>query len=296
MRHPGQPWLQITLSHNAPEQMEALLEAAGAVAITLRDGGDEALIEPEPGASPLWQNTEIIGLFPEHTDAQSVINEVQTGLELAEPIKWHAELIEDRDWVRAWLDDYRPMRFGENLWVCPKHETVHAENAIVLQLDPGMAFGTGSHASTALCLEWLDANPPRGHLVIDYGCGSGILAIAAALLGARYAYAVDIDPQALVATQDNAAYNQIDSCVETRDAQDLTPNKADLVLANILAGPLIELAPELSQLVRPGGTLVMAGLLEQQAASVQSAYINQFEFEPARSRDGWSCLVARRYA
>ncbi len=295
MRHPGQPWLQITVSHTAPERVEAMFETLGALAITLRDGGDEALIEPEPGASPLWRQTDVIGLFPAQSDPQQLMRKVITGLELAQAPAWQAELIEDRDWVRAWLEDYRPMRFGENLWVCPKHETVHAENAIVLKLDPGLAFGTGAHASTALCLEWLDAHPPTGQCVIDYGCGSGILGIAAALLGARAVAAVDIDPQALIATRDNAIGNGVEKRIETREASRLSPGSADLVLANILAGPLTDLAAELTGLLRPGGTLVMAGLLEHQAQAVQTAYTKNFAFEPVRSRDGWACLVAQRY-
>lgn len=294
MRHPGQPWLQITLTHTAPEQVEALFQEAGALAVTLRDGADEALIEPEPGASPLWRNTQIVGLFPAQTDAQSVIHFVREGLAPAPLPDWRAELVEDRDWVRAWLDDYRPMQFGQRLWVCPREETVHAKDAIVLRLDPGLAFGTGAHASTALCLTWLDAHPPSGQHVIDYGCGSGILGIAAALLGADAVRAVDIDPQALIATQENAQENGVARQLQTCEATALARGQADLVLANILAAPLIELAPDLTALLRPGGSLVMAGLLASQAESVQAAYRNGFEFEAVRERDGWACLVASR--
>lgn len=295
MRHPGQPWLQITVAHIAPEDVEALFEENDALAITLRDGGDEALIEPEPGASPLWRHTEVVGLFAAHSDPDAIMAQVLAGLGGAEPPTWQAELVEDRDWVRAWLDDYRPMRFGENLWVCPKHETVHAKEAVVLQLDPGLAFGTGAHASTALCLEWLDQNPPRNQHVIDYGCGSGILAIAAALLGAQQVSAVDIDPQALIATRDNAECNAVTKIIKTFQTGQVDDTQADLLLANILAGPLITLAPVLTRLVKPQGTLVMAGLLQDQTTAVQAAYQEHFRFEQARTREGWACLVAQRH-
>lgn len=296
MRHPGQPWLQITISHPAPEQVEAALEEAGALAITLRDGADEALIEPEPGASPLWRKTDVIGLFAAESDADDIIHQITHQLSPDHVPRCHAELIEDRDWVRAWLEDYRPMRFGERLWVCPKHEQVHARDAIALRLDPGLAFGTGAHASTALCLEWLDGHPPEGQQVIDYGCGSGILGIAAALLGARQVYAVDIDPQAVIAADDNAQENHVSNRLSTCASIALPADQADLVLANILAGPLVDLAATLTALLRPGGTLVMAGLLKTQAQAVQDAYAAQFEFEPARIREDWACLVAHKHA
>lgn len=294
MRHPGQPWLQITISHDAPEQVEAILEAEGALAITLRDGADEALLQPVPGATPLWRSTEVIGLFAADNDAEAIIQAVQHGLNAPAAPEWHAELIEDRDWIRAWLDDYHPIRFGQNLWVCPRHESVDAADAIVLHLDPGLAFGTGAHASTGLCLEWLEAHPPQGHTVIDYGCGSGILAIAAVLLGAHQAYAVDIDPQALTATRENAAANEVAARVEICTATALPRGTADLLIANILAGPLIALAPEFSELIQPPATLVMAGLLESQVESVKNAYAETFVFEAARVRDGWACLIAQR--
>lgn len=296
MPHPGQPWLQITITHGAPAQVEAILETEGAVAITLQDGGQEVLLEPQPGTSPLWRNTDVIGLFPAHSDAQAIMQAVQQGLDESATPKWHAELIEDRDWVRAWLDDYHPMRFGQRLWVCPKHEHVDAADAIVLRLDPGMAFGTGSHASTALCLEWLEAHPPLAQTVIDYGCGSGILAVAAALLGAHHSYALDIDPRALLATCENAAANEVSARVEVCTASALPRGQADLLIANILAAPLIDLASEFAALLPPSATLVMAGLLESQVANVTSAHIENFIFEPTRRRDGWACLVAHRRA
>ena len=281
------------MSGLAAEPVEAVLEAAGALAVTLSDGGEQQLIEPEPGAAVLWQDTRVTGLFAPETDPDPIIAALQRELNLARPPRWHARLVEDRDWVRAWLDDYRAMRFGERLWVCPHHDSVDADDAVVVRLDPGLAFGTGAHASTALCLQWLAHNPPTGQLVVDYGCGSGILAIAAARLGARRVLAVDTDPQALIATRDNAAHNNVADRVHTVTPDALPPQACDLVLANILAGPLIELAPALTGLLADSGQLVLAGLLADQADSVMQAYAG-LRFSPPVEDSGWARLDARR--
>jgi len=202
--------------------------------------------------------------------------------------------LEDRVWEREWLREFRPMRFGRRLWVGPGGQPVGAPDAVTVRLDPGLAFGTGSHATTALCLQWLDACRIADRTVVDYGCGSGILAIAAALLGAARVIAVDHDPQALAATVDNAQRNDVTDIIEVFSPDDLPEFQADVVLANILAEPLIELAASITGRTRPGGTVVLSGILESQAPAVEDAYLPYCRPESRRSQDGWVCLTTRR--
>lgn len=279
-----QSWLQIVASCDNAELLENAFEDAGALAVTLRGDGGETLVEPAPGATPMWQHTQVLALFPAGTDPEPIADELETAL-AAYNLRWYAELIEDRDWVRAWMDAYQPMRFGRRLWVCPHHATVDADDAVILRLDPGLAFGTGTHATTALCLEWLDAHPPDGTTVLDYGCGSGVLALAAARLGASAVQAVDTDRQALLATAANADDNGLAACVRVQETN--AAAAADVVLANILAGPLMELAPTLTDLVRPGGRLILSGILADQAEAVQSAYAPVIRIDAGAARDGW---------
>ena len=289
----GAAWLEVAIAAANPALAEAALESAGAVAVTLRDARDEPLYEPGVGETPLWRDTEVTGLFPGDTDAR----EVEAALAAAFPDRPPAarvRLLEDRDWVRAWLDDYRPMRFGEHLWVCPREAPAPAGDAVVMRLAPGLAFGTGTHPTTALCLEWLDAHPPRHKRVLDYGCGSGILAVAAALLGAQSVAAVDIDPQALTATRENAEANAVGARIETGIPSERTDTAVDILIANILAGPLVELAAPLAGRVSPGGHLVLSGILEDQADTVRAAYAPWFEFGPGAAREGWCRLDAVR--
>jgi len=206
------------------------------------------------------------------------------------------ERVADRVWEREWLKDFRPMRFGRRLWVCPGGQSPADPAAIVLELDPGLAFGTGTHATTALCLEWLDAHVTAGMTVLDYGCGSGILALAALKLGAARATAFDIDPQALIATRDNAARNALGGRLTIAGTAGAIAGPFDFVFANILAGPLRQLAPELARHCRPGGAVLLAGLLDAQAAEVAEAYGPWFDIETAARRDGWSALTGRRRA
>jgi ribosomal protein L11 methyltransferase len=202
------------------------------------------------------------------------------------------ESLADQDWSETWRRDFHAMQFGSRLWVCPAHESPPDPNAVVVDMDPGLAFGTGTHATTAMCLEWLDVHPPEGLRVIDYGCGSGILAIAACKLGARDVTAVDIDPQAIQATQENARRNVVALRAVLPGELDAAP--ADLLLANILANPLIELAGVLKGLVKPGGCIVMTGILAEQAEAVMTAYHCSFVFDEPVRRDEWVLLVGRR--
>ncbi len=289
-------WLQLTLAADdyPPQTLEDALLTAGAVAVTLSDGGDQAVLEPAPGETPLWPQTRVTGLFPAQTDIALVRQQLAVALGPAVLDGARLSGLEDRDWVRAWLDDFRPMRFGRRLWVCPGSMTPPAPQAVNLMLDPGLAFGTGTHPTTALCLESLDGMELADQTVIDYGCGSGILAIAAALLGAAEVRATDIDPQALLACDQNAVRNGVAGRIVTSAPEQLAEEPADVLLANILAGPLIQLAERFSGLIRPSGQLVLSGILAEQGEAVQTAYQPWFEFAAPHQREDWLLLVARR--
>src|SRR5688572_12422125 len=267
----------------------------GAIAVSLADAGDEPLLEPAPGETPLWQAVRLRALY------EASVNPTVTAATLAivlglPPEAIAVEHLEDRVWEREWLKDFRPMRFGRRLWVAPAGQRPDGHAPVILELDPGLAFGTGTHATTALCLEWLDGRIRGGERVLDYGCGSGILGLAALKLGARAALAFDIDPQALTATRENAAKNELASRVDVAERMKAVTGAFDVVLANILAGPLVELAPRLARLARPGGEIVLAGLLTSQAAEVAQAYEPWFDIGPKAERDGWTLLAGRRRA
>lgn len=289
------PFLSIRFSLEGidPQAAEAACFEAGALAVTLTDERDDAILEPAPGEIRLWPATRLEATFAqESASADTLAALAQTlGIPVA---RLEAAAVADRVWEREWLADFHAMRFGRRLHVCPTHERVDTPGAVVLTLDPGLAFGTGTHATTALCLEWLDAHLQEGASVIDYGCGSGILGIAAALLGAARVDAFDIDPQALVATHDNARANRVGGRVVTHTRADTLPGPVDIVLANILSGPLIELAPQLAAHVKVSGTLVLAGLLTSQADSVAAAYEPWFDITVAGEREGWQALAGRR--
>ena len=289
------PWLQLTLEavQHSPEQLEDALLKAGALAVILQDGGDQPVLEPLPGETPLWSRTRVSGLFSAQTDIEVVKQKLRQGLGCVTLPECCMETLEDRDWVRAWMDDYHPMCFGERLWVCPTGQTTAGDASAVINLEPGLAFGTGTHPTTALCLEWLDGAPLKARTVVDYGCGSGILAIAAAKLGASRVWAVDIDSQALLASDQNAAINGVSDIIELATPENLPSVSVDVLLANILAGPLIALAPHFAQLVHQGGRLVLSGILEQQIEDVQAAFNPWFDFEVPRQREGWVLLLAK---
>jgi len=288
-------WQQLVFETDeaGAEPLEALLEAAGAAAVSLEDSADQPLYEPPPGATPLWRATRVIALFEADHDVQSVLDELGTHYPNGLP-HWRLEPLEEREWTRAWMDDYRPMRFGERLWIVPSWSAPPEPDAVNLLLDPGLAFGTGTHPTTRLCLEWLDAHPPRAAQVLDYGCGSGILAIAAALLGAAHVWAIDNDPQALIATRDNAARNGVDAQIHAALPERMPALECDLLIANILAGPLIDLAPQLAPRVRAGGDLVLSGILPEQAAEVAAAWQPWFDMDAPHAHEGWVRLAGRR--
>jgi ribosomal protein L11 methyltransferase len=292
-------WIQahITVGKDVAADAEALLEAAGALSVTLADAADEPMFEPPPGATPLWQATRVTGLFEADRDLDALRTALERGLaEVTAGARVQCETLVDRDWERVWLERFRPTRFGHHLWVCPGGSGTDDPEATVIRLDPGLAFGTGTHPTTALCLEWLDAAELGGRRVIDFGCGSGILGVAAALRGAAVVVAIDHDPQALTATESNALRNGVlDRFSVQREAPDaLQP--ADVVLANILANVLVELAPRLAGLVLPGGRLVLSGILAGQVEAVAEAYADRFRFAAPQFREDWALLHGERFA
>lgn len=287
------PWREVLIKTSASEieQVEDLLLELGATCVTLRDAKDQPLLEPAPGEQPLWDEVIAIGLFSAESDLDAIANELRMRLASSTPDTVTTCEVPEQDWERAWMADYHPMRFGKRLWICPSWADLPAGAEVILRLDPGLAFGTGTHPTTALCLEWLDANPPSGLKVIDYGCGSGVLAIAALLLGASHCHAVDIDSQALTATRDNAQRNGIAMArLRTSSPEALAGGSADLLLANILSGPLTELAARFAELLRPGGTVVLSGILADQAAAVAAAYGPWFDVAAPTYRDEWARL------
>jgi ribosomal protein L11 methylase PrmA len=351
--------LSFDLGSLDPEAAEQVCFERGALAVTFMDARDDPVLEPGPGEFRLWPATRLVVLFAAGEDAGALRHLLAANLGVA-PAGIHAQSVADRAWEREWLKDFHAMRFGERLWICPHHERVADPGAVVVHLDPGLAFGTGTHASTALCLVWLDAHAhllrapaehsverpahgldahahllrapaehsverpahgldahahllraPAEHsverpahgldahlapgaLVIDYGCGSGVLALAAAKLGAAAVHCFDIDPQALTATRDNALANGVARRVHLQSQADSLPHGADVLLANILSGPLCELAATFASLVRPGGQVVLAGLMDHEAADVTAAFAPCFHVGRFGDRDGWTCLAGRR--
>jgi ribosomal protein L11 methyltransferase len=236
--------------------------------------------------------TRLRCLFPAGEPAPRIAQLVAAlGLE---PAGIRARPVANRAWEREWLKDFHALRFGRRLWVCPHHEAVREQDAVVVRLDPGLAFGTGTHPSTALCLTWLDAHLTAGARVIDYGCGSGVLALAAGQLGASEVHCYDIDPQALIATRDNAAANGLSGRIHVHQRAERLPESVDVLLANILSGPLCELAPRFAALLRPQGTVVLAGLMQHETADVTGAYAPCFDVTAFGERDGWVGLAGRR--
>jgi ribosomal protein L11 methyltransferase len=288
------PHLQLTidLGERDPAPYEDALFALGAVSVTLQDAADDPVLEPGPGETPLWPTVVVKALFDPDTDPTRLAHALAESLPDGPSPRF--ETLADQAWERVWLDDFRPMRFGRRLWVCPGGLPAGDVDAIRIELDPGLAFGTGTHPTTALCLEWLDGQDLAGCSVIDYGCGSGILAIAAAKLGATHVRAVDIDPQALIATRDNAVRNGVAGTLTITGDPALAPRSTDVLLANILAGPLVELAPRFAAALGPAGRLALSGLLPEQADAVTAAYRPWFHIDTTTMRDGWVLLSGCR--
>ncbi len=290
------PWLQLTFysTKDDAEKLADLLSDADAAAVTMQDAADQPLYEPPPGTTPLWQLTNVVGLFDASCSADAIVQQLMSQWPGELP-EYRSEILEDKAWERAWMDDFKPMQFGERLWIVPSWSEPPEADAVNILLDPGLAFGTGTHPTTRLCLEWLDAHEVAWQSVIDYGCGSGILAIAAALLGSENVIGVDNDPQALLATMENARRNNVLPAITCYLPKETPQQPAQLLLANILAGPLIELAPRLAELVSAAGHIVLSGILPEQAAEVSAAYTPWFEMQPAVEHDGWTRLEGRKH-
>jgi ribosomal protein L11 methyltransferase len=294
------PWLQIRVQ-STPEQvpeLEDLLLGCGAMVVTFEDVNDDPVYEPELNTTPLWNHTRVTGLFEADADIEQIrplIDEKAT--ELKTDLATKIEILEDKDWEREWMDSYHPIQFGERLWVCPSWREIPDPEAVNLMLDPGLAFGTGTHPTTALCLEWLDGLDCHNKTIIDYGCGSGILGIAGLLLGASNMVGIDIDPQAVQATQDNAERNKIDAKrIEVKLPPYESDLQAEIVVANILAGPLAQLADTISALVATGGQLALSGILSNQAQEVIDAYSPWFTIESVVEKEDWIRIVATKNA
>ena len=303
--------IEFPLAALSVELVETALQDLGASSITFVDRGDDPVLEPKPGEFRLWSDTLVRALFqaPAGAESSEAADAARKLATLASVLGPHVtntarvRAVKNQDWERVWLADWKSMRFGRRLWVCPTAaEPPDDPNAVVVRLDPGLAFGTGTHPTTALCLQILDSLPVSGRNVIDYGCGSGILGIAALKLGAAHVTAVDLDPQALLATRDNAMRNGVSANIDVQgvDMDGAGPRgglrPAYCVMANILAGPLIELAPKLTAACEPGGYLLLSGLLKTQAYEVKAAYACGFDMVQVVERDDWCCIYARRGA
>jgi len=291
------PWIQLkinTTGRDAEILSDAIVES-GAVSVTFQDTHDNPVYEPLPGETRLWGDTDVIGLYDATTNMAAVVEALSGHPLLGRGFIHKIEQLEDKDWEREWMDNFHPMRFGKRLWICPSWRPVPDENAVNVMLDPGLAFGTGTHPTTALCLQWLDGLDLRGKTVIDFGCGSGILAIAALKLGAASAIGIDIDPQAIQASRDNAQRNGVSDRLELFLSEDKPDNlRADVVVANILAGPLRELAPLISALPSSGGSLALSGILASQASGVAAAYADMFQLDPVEEKDEWCRITGNR--
>lgn len=291
-------WLQLTLeaTHSNSEQLSDLLSQAGAAAVTMQDALDDPIFEPPPGSTPLWKELLLTGLFEADVQIDSVLNFIEKNY--GELPSYTLNPLEDKDWIRAWMDDFKPMQFGQRLWICPSWHTPPDSNAVNIMLDPGLAFGTGTHPTTSLCLQWLDQHFHDPVEVIDYGCGSGILGIAANLLGATKVYAVDLDPQALMATQTNAEKNNVSERLETFSVpgfkQQFPTLQCSLLIANILAAPLVDLAAMLASHVSPKGNIVLSGILAEQAEKVSAAYQKWFKIDEITQEGDWIRIVGTK--
>ncbi|WP_054545432.1 50S ribosomal protein L11 methyltransferase [Aeromonas dhakensis] len=289
------PWIQIRINATAKtaDKVSNMLLGRGAQAVTFMDAKDVPVYEPMPGETPLWGETEVMGLFDAETDPAPTIAFFQQIF--GEDVGYKVEQLEDKDWVREWMDHFHPMQFGERLWICPSWRDVPNPDAVNVMLDPGLAFGTGTHPTTALCLQWLDGLDLAGKTVVDFGCGSGILGIAALKLGAARVIGIDIDPQAIQASRDNAMRNgvadQIELYLPADQPQDV---EADVVVANILAGPLRELAPLIAGHGKAGSLMALSGVLESQAPELETIYGQWFEMDPTAVKDEWCRLSGRK--
>ncbi|MBT8073205.1 MAG: 50S ribosomal protein L11 methyltransferase [Xanthomonadales bacterium] len=289
-------WLELSVRvarQNAP-LVESLLQNEPVLALTLTDDADDPVLEPGVGETPLWPSVCVTALFSGDTAVEPLAQLLSLVPGVDRPQHVTFRKFADQQWERTWLDRFQPMQFGAGLWIVPGESDAPASATHVLRLDPGLAFGTGTHPTTRLCLEWIDKHDFTGQRVIDYGCGSGVLGIAAAIKGAASVVCVDNDPQALTATNDNAERYSVKDVISSMRPGEFSTQRADVVLANILAAPLVELAPRLAAAVGAGGALVLSGILEEQAEEVRAAYLADFPGMEKRVLDGWVLLTGTK--
>lgn len=296
------PWLELSLTLRADQQssVEAALEDLGALAITLQDGDadtpdERAIFEPGVGETPLWSEIVLQALFEADADRAGLIHALGDLVTDIAPEQIAFRDVADQDWTRAWMDAFKPMRFGKRLWIYPWNvEPPPDPDSVIVRLDPGLAFGTGTHPTTALCLAWLDSLDLRGKTVIDFGCGSGVLAIAALKLGAERVIGIDNDEQAIVASRDNAERNSVSEKLDLYTPDRFAPLEADVLVANILAGPLHDLAPQFARCVKAGGAFAISGILDGQHPELLTRYAEGFDALDAVIQDGWVRISGSR--
>ncbi|MDP2535110.1 50S ribosomal protein L11 methyltransferase [Alteromonas stellipolaris] len=291
-------WLQLRINTSSEyaESIGDMLSANGSQAVTYVDAKDTPMYEPKPGEIMLWPDTQVVGLFEATDDMKAIIKRLGKARILGSDFKYKLEPLEDKDWEREWMDNFHPMQFGTRLWICPSWRDVPDPNAVNVMLDPGLAFGTGTHPTTALCLRWLDGIDVADKVVVDFGCGSGILALAALKLGAKRVVAIDIDPQALQATQENARRNGVEDRLDVFLPADQPTLEADVVMANILSGPLLELQDVISSYCKPSGLLVLSGILAEQATKIEAAYSRDFTLDESAIDGEWARVSGKKFA
>lgn len=291
-------WLQIhiTVEQAQVEFTETLLSSLGAVSVTLDDAENQDLLEPLPGETPLWNKVIVTGIYAQEEGEDIDVTALETFIRTQLPTEpMRSEFLEDQVWERSWMDYYEPIQIGEKYWIVPEWIEPPEADAVNIKLDPGLAFGTGNHASTFLCLQWLGKTDVKDKVVIDYGCGSGILGVAALLLGAKKVYATDIDPQAVLATKQNAELNGVlENLYVGLPAEfnaEFKNQQADILVANILAGPLMSLAKEFSTLIKSEGEFALAGVIEEQVTDVSSIYSEFFDIVEVEKREETWCRI-----
>jgi len=290
-------WLQLrinTTSEHA-DTIGDMLSANGSQAVTYVDAKDTPMYEPKPGEVLLWPDTQVVGLFEADADMKRILERLAKAKVLGPDFTYKLEPLEDKDWEREWMDNFHPMQFGERLWICPSWRDVPDPSAVNVMLDPGLAFGTGTHPTTALCLRWLDGIDMTDKTVVDFGCGSGILALAALKLGAKRVVGIDIDPQALQATKENARRNGVEDRLDVFLPENQPVLEADVVVANILSGPLLELREVITGYCKSDGLIVLSGILAEQVPTIEQAYANDISLEPSAIDGEWARVSGRKY-
>lgn len=286
--------LKVRVPRQQVEMVETAMLDCGALSCTYQDATDTPIHEPAPGTTPLWPDVIVTGIYAQASDADIAKHLLQTQVKAFTDAEVIAEKLQDTDWERAWMDDFKPVQVSNKLWVVPTFCEVPDSSAVNIALDPGLAFGSGTHPTTHLCLQWLARLDLTDKRVVDYGCGSGILAVAAAMLGAEEVYAYDIDPQAFIATNENAARNEVAERVTICHTDKDIPSDVDIVVANILLAPLLELQPRFYALLKDDGKLGVSGVLSEQLAGLAAAYATQFRHSETEIREQWAMYTAAK--